>query len=661
MTILLRHFSIFCLLTIFFSGPIVAKIYPLEEWAKRADIRNVVLSPDAEKMALLRIKGNEGMPILEVYDASDLSKRPFRMDAKPMEITSFRWISDDKIFFSARQQVRNKIDGFNRGVYEYNSGILTLDKNPKKSSWKKLNSLGGGIISNLPMYPNNIIVAGYPKNSRGNVESRSRIYYNYNIKTGNKRVITRESENRGSVRFDENGKPMFAYGYDGATNSGLIYYRAPDSVDWDIIKRQSVSDFETWIPIGRDPDNRNDILVIAHNGYDKAGLWSFDPQAKKFKELIYRRSDVDVIGTVSHTNRYTNDQEITGIYYYDGRDEKYEWLNAEEQAIYEQLKALIPYSDRISYSRSKDGTSMIIVNEGPRDPGTYYLLKDGALKVIGSTKPGLSSKNLADVEAITYEARDGKKIRGFITIPNSEPPYPLVVMPHGGPFVGENPDFDEWAQMLANRGFMVLQPQYRGSRYFGLDFYKSAFVNGGQGGYKMQDDKDDGALYLVDKGLVDPDKMLMFGWSYGGYAALIASARTPQIYQCVIAGATVPDPIDQVNYYRNELNRQKYSAQAQEQLTMWLDSVSPIEEVDKVNVPMLIVHGDVDQRTPPRAARRYIEKLEKLGKNHKSLWLKDADHFGNTLFFHHKMELYTAMTEFLENDCFKNSSELAQR
>ena len=142
------------------------------------------------------------------------------------------------------------------------------------------------------------------------------------------------------------------------------------------------------------------------------------------------------------------------------------------------------------------------------------------LKVIGSTKPGLISEELADVEAITYDARDGKKIRGFITIPNSKPPYPLVVMPHGGPFVGENPDFDEWAQMLANRGFMVLQPQYRGSKLFGLDFYKTAFINGGQGGYQMQDDKDDGALYLVDKGLVDPNRMMMFGWSYGGYASL---------------------------------------------------------------------------------------------------------------------------------------------
>ena len=345
-----------------------------------------------------------------------------------------------------------------------------------------------------------------------------------------------------------------------------------------------------------------------------------------------------------------------------GREEKFQWFDGEEQAIYEQLKSLIPNSDRLSIrSRSRDGMSMIIRNSGPRDPGTYYLVKNGELKVIGSTKPGLSSEYLADVEAITYKARDGKKIRGFITIPNSKPPYPLIVMPHGGPFIGENPGFSEWAQMLANKGFMVLQPQYRGSKYFGLDFYKTAFINGGQGGYQMQDDKDDGALYLVEKGLVDPNRMAMFGWSYGGYAALIAAARNPQIYQCVIAGASVPDTIEQINYYRNRLNRSGGSTSAREQLNMWLDSVSPIKQVEKVNIPILIIHGDVDQRTPPKAARKYINALKKYNKDHKAVWLEGADHFENSLFFRHKLEFYSEVEKYLKNNCFKNTKDLEDR
>ena len=662
---LFRNISFFIILTLIYSTQVLGKVYPVEEWAKRADISDVSMSPDGEKVAMLRIMEIEGNPILEVYDANNLGKRPFRMDADPMEIVQFYWVTDDKIVFSARQKVRDKIDGFNRGVYEYSGGILTLDRNPKKSSWKKLTSVGrGGIVSTLPKYPDNIIISGYPRNSRGNIESYSRVYHNYNIKTGTKKIITRESSNRRNIGFDEDANPRSARGYDGAINSSLAYYRAKDSSEWKIIKEQNRADFENWIPIGYDPENTSNLLVLANNGNDKIGLWSFNPETKEYEELLYRRSDGDLFqyAIKDHSNQYTNPNQVVGVGYFEGRDLKYYWLDAEEEAIHQQLRDIIPNADRFDISsRSRDGNSMIINNRGPRDPGTFYMLKNGNLQVIGSTKPGLSSEHLADVEAITYEARDGKKIRGFITIPNSKPPYPLVVMPHGGPFVPENPSFDEWAQLFANRGYMVLQPQYRGSQLFGLDFYKTAFINGGQGGYQMQDDKDDGALYLAEKGLVDPERMMMFGWSYGGYAALIASSRTPQIYQCVIAAATVPDPIEQVNYYRSSLNSARDSTGAVEQLGMWLDSVSPIEEVEKVNIPMLIIHGDVDQRTPPRAARRYMEALKDNEKDHEVLWLEKADHFSNTLFYHHKFKLYTAMTDYLANDCFKNTEELAQR
>ena len=212
--------------------------------------------------------------------------------------------------------------------------------------------------------------------------------------------------------------------------------------------------------------------------------------------------------------------------------------------------------------------------------------------------------------------------------------------------------------MFANRGYMVLQPQYRGTRGLGLDFYTTAFINGGQGGYQMQDDKDDGALYLADQGLVKRNMMMMFGWSYGGYAALIAATRMPQIYQCVIAGASVPDPNDQLSYYRNQMARFP-DRQAIEQVAMWDDSIHPIKEVSKVNVPMLVIHGDVDQRTPPKAARAYIKALEENKKDHKVVWLEGADHFGNTLFYDHKFKMYTAMFDFLDSDCFDEKQSVA--
>ena len=139
----------------------------------------------------------------------------------------------------------------------------------------------------------------------------------------------------------------------------------------------------------------------------------------------------------------------------------------------------------------------------------------------------------------------------------------------------------------------------------------------------------------------------MFGWSYGGYAALVAASRTPQAYQCAIAGAAVSDTEMQVNYYRYRLR----GAQKNEQLAMWDDSISPIEEVEKVNVPLLLIHGDVDQRVPVEHAEKYLKRLEKAGKPHQWVLLEGADHFGNTLFYDHKITLYTELLDYLKDEC----------
>ena len=382
MTILFRHLSVFCFLAILLSSQLSAKIYPIEEWAKRADVSNVSLSPDGEKLALLRIPTREGNPVLEIYDASNLSQRPFRMDADPMEMTSFYWVTDEKIIFSARQKVRDKIEGWNQGVYENSGGILTIeDLKRRKGSWKKISAIDNlGIIDVLPKYPDIVLVAGFPSKKRGGerITSFSRLYYKYNIKTGRKQLVTRESENRYAIRFDEDAEPRFAFGYDGAINSRLIYYRAKGSTEWKVIYKQNRSDFSSWRFVGFDPENETNLLVIAHNGNDKTGLWSFNPDTLEYEELIYRRTDISLNGTKRHSNRYLNPSLVTAVSYYDGRDEKYEWFDGEEAAIHEQLKSIIPYADRFAItSRSKDGNSLVIGNRGPRDPGTYYLLKNG--------------------------------------------------------------------------------------------------------------------------------------------------------------------------------------------------------------------------------------------------------------------------------------------
>ncbi len=627
--------------------------YPLEYWALREVIDNVQVSPDGNQLGLMKIPSRTGNPIIEIYDASDLTKEPFRLNADPMEITNFYWVSNKNIVFTLRQKVRDRIEGFNQGVYETKIAVADIDDR-RLRSFDETNA----IIENvLPHDPNKIIISfmegGDPEDRERGPETRlkeafrPRSYWKFDLESGTKSLLIRGKIALGNIDFDGNGNPWLARGFDLGSGEFIWYYREPGTSGWEEVWRQDEDDFETFNIVDFDPSKPHHALVLANNGKDKVGLWSFDLKKKVLDELIYRRSDVDVWGVRHHSNGWEHPDEVVGVTYARARFYT-EFFDETEGAMYAQLADLIPYSWLLNVtSRSRDGATMVIYNSGPRDPGTFYLLKDGKIQSVGSTQPLLKSEQLADVQYVTWKARDGVELHGYLTVPHGKPPFPLVVLPHGGPFVSEWVGYDEWGQLLANNGYLVLQPQYRGSHNYGLRFYLSAFIDGGQGGYKMQDDKDDGALYLVEQGLADRDRMAMFGWSYGGYAALVAASRTPQIYQCVVAGAGVSDPLMQVNYYRYQMR----GAQAAEQLNMWDDSVSPLLETGKVNVPMLIIHGSVDQRVPPEHSKKYMAALDRYGKKYKFVELKGADHFSNTLFFDHQLKLYESLIGFLKKDC----------
>lgn len=626
------------------------KPYPLDYFARRAVIGNVRVSPDGARLALMKIPSRKGDPIIEVYDAADLGKEPFRMNADPMEITYFRWVSDTDILFDLRQQVRKRIEGFNRGTYEYRLGLVNVETRKLKS----FDEYGIYLQHRLPHKPNKIIVSLWEGGEDGPAAKvdqafRPRSYHELDLKRGTKELLIRGTWAVGNVSFDGEGRPWLARGYDDGSRELIWYWRPPGSNGWEEFRREPQDEFEffPFTVVGADPDQPGHALVVARNGHDTQGLWSYDLASGEFGEAIYRRDDVDVGGAIGHTNRWRHPNTATGLWYITDRTHV-EYFDAAEEALHDQLLGLIPHSHDVEItSRSRDGSTMVVYNDGPRDPGTYYLIKDGKLRLVGGVKPLLEYEQLAEVKFVSYEARDGMRIPAYVTMPHGDAPFPLVVMPHGGPFARDYGGYDEWAQMLANNGYLVVQPQYRGSTGFGIRLQRAAFDGGSQQGYRMQDDKDDAASHLVGVGLADPDRIAMYGWSYGGYAALAAASRTPQIYQCVIAGAAVADPVMQINYYRWDL----LGAVRDRHVRFDELGIKPVEEVEDVNIPILLVHGDVDQRVPVDHAKKYLKRLDEYGKSYKYVELEGADHFTNTLFYDHKIKLYESIVEYLAKDC----------
>ena len=619
---------------------------PIEAFAIREVMQGAEINPTGDKVAWMSNPSREGNPIIQIYDTSDLTGKPINVGAEHMEIMGFSWVTDDKLIVAFRQKVRKRIEGFNQGVYESRLAMFDVDK-------KKFSDLGDNfsIASLLPKEPNTIIIS-QPNDRFGlNVEDdpfaafRPRTYYRLNLKTGQKSLILKGNNRVATAVFDDDGNPRFSQGYEASTREYVFYARNIGETDWREVKRLDSYALESsnFNVAAFDPADPDSAYVTANNGNDKVGLWRFNLRTGNFGELLYRRDDVDVAGLRMSSNFWKDGRKPVGVRYYGAKMET-DWFDLAEKALYESLEGAIPNAHALSISsRSRDGNTMVVQNSGPKDPGSYYLLKDGQLAFLGTTNPLLKADDLSEVHYISYPARDGRTIHGYLTVPKGEEPFPLIVLPHGGPFVPEVVGYDEWGQFLASRGYAVLQPEYRGTLGYGLEHWKIAY---GEGGLKMQDDKDDGALWLVEQGFADKDRLAMFGWSYGGYAAAVAASRDPNIYQCTIAGAAVVDGNAQLNYYRDGLLPASEYWELKRR-----EGIQPIDEVSKVNIPLLIIHGDVDQRVPFEHFRRYTNALDKAHVPYKSVVLKGADHFYNTLFYEHQYKLYQSLEDFLKNDC----------
>ncbi len=625
---------------------------PIDVWALRDVVNAVDLSPDGQHLLVHKVESREGNYILEVYKVDDLSKPFRRLDADPMELRSARWVTNNLIFGTAWQQRREKVRGPEDDTYDYLTYSYSLDNNKFTTIRDSF-----AIVNDLPDEPNTVLVsAGNAVRSTTGVDpfaaARPRSYYKLNLVKGSKRLVLKGTRKYGNITFDNQGNPRFATGFD-SDNKLKTYYRKPGDGSWTQFGVEYDADdhenlyrfltrFQGLAHISPD-DPSLGYMIEARNGEDKASLWEFNFETGQYGKKLFQDENADVMSVGTHS---IPSRDTIAFAQYPGAKWERHWFDENEKALYEALEKQIPYAHQVSISsRSNDGKRMIVTNRGPQDPGSFWLVKDGKLAKLGSRNPLLNQENLAEVEYIRYPSRDGKTIPGYVTKPKGEGPFPLVVLPHGGPHVSEVITYDEWGQLLASAGYMVLQPGYRMTVGWGKAHFDGGY---GEHGGKMQDDKDDGALYLVEQGLVDPDRIAMFGWSYGGYAALVSLSREEQIYQCAIAGAAVADPAKSY--------RQRRGSNSPKALDDWAQrrgmiGVNPIKEVSKVNIPLLMVHGEDDSRVLYYHYTDYKKEFERAGKTGQFVTLDDADHFYVTLMYNHQQQFYTKMLDFLANDC----------
>ena len=299
---------------------------------------------------------------------------------------------------------------------------------------------------------------------------------------------------------------------------------------------------------------------------------------------------------------------------------------------------------------AEDPNKTIIYSESDNNSGTfgYYDFSKDRYDFIAHNYPEIPSEWISPKTKITYKAKDGLEIPAYLTLPPNKDAknLPLIVMPHGGPHSRDRLGFDWQVSALASRGYAVLQPNFRGSTGYGAAFLEAGY---GQWGAKMQTDLSDGVRHLVSQGIVDAKRVAIYGASYGGYAALAGATLDLGVYRCAISIAGVSDIKDMLEFEKSETGSGKSST-----VLAWkrswgvadLKAISPINYIDRVSIPILLIHGKSDTVVPVRQSQRMAKALKSAGKIVDYIELEKEDHWQSRPAS--RLEMITRIMDFLQ-------------
>lgn len=432
----------------------------------------------------------------------------------------------------------------------------------------------------------------------------------------NKRAAGYWSDDRGHVRL------MALNQVDPGTNLTSVTefrFRRPGSSDW--IKFGS---YDEKTEAGCFPqavvEQTNSVYCLEKvDGRDALFAAKLDGSSER--KLIARNDRVDIDGVV----RLDRGMPVIGYKYTEDRTHIV-YFDPEYQKLAQALSRALPDSPLIYFASSSADRNLVLVHaSSDTDSGAYYLLDRRSLHMdpVLLSRDSLENHHLAPMRPVTYAASDGTSIPAYITVAPDAPagPKPGVVLPHGGPSARDRWGFDWLAQFFAARGYVVIQPNYRGSSGYGSDFLgDNAFRNW----RKAMSDIDDAALYLIKQGLADPKRMSIVGWSYGGYAALESAVLHPERYKAVVAIAPVTDlkalKSDALDYTSANLVRQAIGPSDQ------AAQGSPLRFAERIAAPVLLVHGDLDNNVRISHSLRMADALKKNGKAVELLRFPKLDH-----------------------------------
>lgn len=463
--------------------------------------------------------------------------------------------------------------------------------------------------------------------------------YRLNLDTGELELV---EENPGDIEgwmTDHEGKLRVAVKSDGVNTS--LLYREREGTPFRTLLTTNFR--ESVAPLLFTPDNKK-LYVSSNLGRDKSAIFLFDPETVVHEELIFEHQEVDVRSLLYSKKR----KVITGTSFVTDRL-GYHFFDDERRVLQEELESLLPGYQVMVGSMNRDEDKTLLVANSDRTAGAYYFydIAKKELTKLEELAPWLPEDRMAPMKAVSYKARDGLTIHGYLTLPpgSDGKNLPVVIHPHGGPWVRDVWGFNPVVQFLASRGLAVLQMNFRGSTGYGRAFWEASFKEWGRA---MQDDITDGVQWMIDSGTADPKRIGIFGGSYGGYVVLAGLAFTPDLYSCgvdYVGVSNIFTLLETIPPYwelgRKMLYEQIGDPETEQDL---LRAASPVFHADKIKAPLLVAQGANDPRVKKAESDQIVEALRKRGIDVEYMVKENEGHgFQNE---ENRFDLYRAMESF---------------
>jgi dipeptidyl aminopeptidase/acylaminoacyl peptidase len=539
------------------------------------------------------------------------------------DVNIYYWKGSDRILFTK-----------DFGGDENFHVVLVDVKTGKITDLTPFDKVRAGITDDLPDDPDHILV----EHNKRNPEVFD--VFRVDLRTGESTLV---AENPGDIlgwQTDHHGRVLMAVRTKGLDTD--LLYRADEKAPFKTI---ATTDYKTRLDPAFFTDDEKKVYMISNRGRDKSALVLIDPAHPATEQLLYEDPQVDVDGPSWSNAR----KKLTMVTYAREKTVR-KFFDPYYEKVFADIQKKLPGMEIGIQNSNKAEDKFIVAAANDRTPGARYIYdaKADTLSKLGEINTKIPEASMSFMKPISYPSRDGLTIHGYLTLPQGKEPKNLacIVNPHGGPWARDAWGYNPEVQLLANRGYCVLQMNFRSSTGYGRKFWEAGF---GQWGLKMQDDITDGVKWLISQGIADPKRIGIYGGSYGGYATLAGVTFTPDVYAAAVDYVGVANMFTFMKtippYWKPLMPKFYEMVGNPEKDKDRLAATSPVMHADRIKTPLFVAQGARDPRVNKDESDQMVAALKKRGVDVQYMVKDNEGHgFRNE---ENQFEFYEAMEKFL--------------